>query len=132
MDPVPYTPDGGLSGSGVLDVAREIQLRVKHWAFAYHTTNDTSFVDRCFTELQHAAGNGSDSFGADGTRWNPQHFLDVAEFTAAFGIAYDWLYNQWTDDQRNAIMWSIINLGLRFGLNSYTQETGYGWWQQTS
>jgi hypothetical protein len=59
-------------------------------------------------------------------------YSDVAEFTAAFAYAYDWMYDAWTDEQRNAIMWSIINLGLRYGLNSYTQETGYGWWQTTN
>jgi len=39
--PVPYTPDGGLGGSGVLDVARKMKVRVKNWAYAYRVTNDT-------------------------------------------------------------------------------------------
>ena len=41
------------------------------------------------------------------------------------------MYDAWTADQRHAIMWSIINLGLRFGVNVYTQATGasgYSWW----
>lgn len=42
------------------------------------------------------------------------------------------MYDAWTEERRNAIMWSIINLGLRYGLNSYTEETGYGWWQGTN
>ena len=36
-DPVAYTPDGGLDGSGVLDVAREMKLRVKNWAYAFQS-----------------------------------------------------------------------------------------------
>ncbi|ORY32309.1 chondroitin AC/alginate lyase [Naematelia encephala] len=133
-DPVAYTPDGGLSGSGVLDVAREMKLRVKNWAYAYRVTNNTAYADRVWLELQTAAGNNSDvSFGADGTRWNAAHFLDLAEFCNMFAIGYDWLYDHWTDEQRDAIMWSILNLGLEFGYNALTnnaagQAGGYAWW----
>lgn len=50
-DPVPYTPDGGLAGSGVLDVAREMKLRIKNWAYAYRVTNETRYADRVMREL---------------------------------------------------------------------------------
>jgi len=134
MDPVAYTPDGGLSGSGVLDNAREVQLRMKHWAYAWRMTNDTKWSDRAWTEILTAAGNNTDQpFGSRPDNWNTAHFLDVAEFTAAFAYAYDWMYDAWTADQRNAIMWSILNLGLRYGLNSYTNtNSGYSWWQTTN
>lgn len=135
LDPTEYAIDGGLSGSGVLDVAREVQLRVKHWAYAYRLSNDTKWVDRTWQELQVAAGNTSQTFGqtnTDGDVWNGQHhFLDLAEFTEAFALAYDWMHDAWTGEQRSAIMWSIINLGLRFGNNVYTQasgSSGYSWW----
>lgn len=51
LPPTAYTPDGGLSGSGVLDVAREVQLRIKHWGYAWKLTNDTKWVDRTWQEL---------------------------------------------------------------------------------
>ncbi|GAA5920603.1 hypothetical protein JCM6882_003417, partial [Rhodosporidiobolus microsporus] len=128
MSPTNYSIDGGLGGSGVLDPAREVQLRIKHWAYAYRMTNDTKWVDRTWNEVQTAAGNSSTGqyFGAEGNNWNTQHFLDVAEFTAAFAYAYDWLYDAWTEEQRTAIMWSIINLGLRKGLEQ--QSSGGDWW----
>jgi hypothetical protein len=66
--------------------------------------------------MQNAAGNGTTSFGTAGDNWNSNHFLDLAEFTAAFAIGYDWLYNYWTDTRRTALMWSIITLGLDFGV----------------
>lgn len=50
-DPVPYTPDGGLEGSGVLDVAREMKVRVKNWAYAYKVTGETRYADRVYREL---------------------------------------------------------------------------------
>ena len=51
-DTVPYNIDGGLAGSGVLDVAREIKVRVKQWAYAYRVTNETRYADRVYRELQ--------------------------------------------------------------------------------
>lgn len=50
-EPTPYIPDGGLEGSGVLDVAREIKLKVKNWAYAYKVTNETKYADRVWLEL---------------------------------------------------------------------------------
>ncbi|WVQ82765.1 hypothetical protein IAT38_004897 [Cryptococcus sp. DSM 104549] len=136
-DPTPYTEDGGLDGSGVLDVARAIKLKVKNWAYAFKVTNETKYADRVWLELTTAAGNNTDvAFGADdGTRWNPAHFLDVGEFCAAFAIGYDWLYDHWTDEQRDALMWSMLNLGLSYGYASLTNDassSAYNWWTGTA
>lgn len=64
--------------------------------------------------------------------WNTAHFLDLAELTAAFGIAYDWLYDQWTADQRTQLRNAIVQYGLNYGLLSYTTTTTYAWWQGSS
>ena len=134
-DPLEYTPDGGLEGNGVLDIARQMKVRVKNWAYAYKITNETKYADRVWLELQTAAGNNTNqAFGADGTRWNPSHFLDLAEFCNVFAIGYDWLYDYWNDEQRDALMWSILNLGLSFGLASLNHDSsasGYYWWTGT-
>lgn len=125
MSPTNYSIDGGYSGSGVLDVAREVQLRLKHWAYAYRMTNNTKWVDRAWRELQVAAGNTTQPFGRTGNNWNTDHWLDVAEFTNGFAIAYDWMYDAWTPDQRNAIMWSIITLGLQKGLEAHANNAWF-------
>ena len=125
LPPVVYHMDGS---SGILDNAREIKMRVKAFAYVYRMTNDTKWLDRTFSELQNAAGNGTDSFGPNNqTKWNPTHFLDTAEFTAAFAIAYDWLYDAWSADQRSAIMTSMMFYGLQPGLNAYS-DSATGWW----
>ena len=54
-----------------------------------------------------------------------RHWLDVAEFIVAFSYAYDWMYDAWTDTQRDAIMWSIITLGLDKGMDAYTQDSWF-------
>ncbi|CAO1633799.1 unnamed protein product [Parajaminaea phylloscopi] len=139
MDPVNYTVDGTFSGSGILDPAREVQQRIKAWGYAYRMSKDTKWADRAWTELQAAAGNSTsdpwnptavDASQGKNATWNPSHFLDTAELTAAFAIGYDWLYDVWTPQQRTAIMWSIITLGLDQGMQQY--NTDAGWWKNTN
>ncbi|KAG6862450.1 hypothetical protein C0995_011890 [Termitomyces sp. Mi166 len=127
LPPVRYNLDGG---NGILDNSREIKMRIKAFAYVYHMTNDTKWVDRTWVELQascqNAAGNGTSSFGPDTDRWNSGHFLDTAEMTAAFAIAYDWLYSQWSDDQKSQIRSTLIEYGLHYGV---TPNPNALWWQ---
>lgn len=44
--------DGGPSASGILDPAREVKVRIKHFCYAYRMSNDTKWVDRTWRELQ--------------------------------------------------------------------------------
>jgi len=81
--------------------------------------------------LQNAAGKGSAPFGADGNNWNTEHFLDVAEFTAAFAIGYDWLHDVLTEDQKIVVRTAIIELGLQYGVQAYN-GAGYGWWRNVN
>lgn len=51
-DPLIYLIDGGLGGSGVLDIARQTKMRIKSLAYAYRMSNQTQFADRAWRELQ--------------------------------------------------------------------------------
>ncbi|KAK2056644.1 hypothetical protein LY76DRAFT_517984 [Colletotrichum caudatum] len=119
---VKYSIDGSLTGSGVLDVARELQLRIKNWAYAYRMSHDPMWKDRIWEELYVASGNSSHYFGAQGDNWNTAHWLDVGEFLVAFSYAYDWLYDVWSVEERNALMWSIVSLGLSKALEAYERH----------
>ncbi|KXN83865.1 hypothetical protein AN958_00945 [Leucoagaricus sp. SymC.cos] len=126
--PVVYFMDGD---SGILDVAREVKQRVKAFSYVYRLTNDTKWVDRTWTELQNAAGNTSAPWGNNtADRWNNGHFLDTAELTAAYGIAYDWLYDLWKDDQKAMIRSTMIQFGLQPGLSVFTDNASFGWWSK--
>ncbi|KAF9479718.1 hypothetical protein BDN70DRAFT_878475 [Pholiota conissans] len=129
LPPVVYHMDGA---SGILDNAREIKMRIKAFSYVFRMTNDTKWVDRTWTELQNAAGNGTTSFGPDDDKWNTGHFLDTAEFSAAFGIAYDWLYDIWSDEQKSMIRSTMIKYGLQPGLAVFTPGASYGWWSQNT
>ncbi|KAF2998698.1 hypothetical protein E8E14_004610 [Neopestalotiopsis sp. 37M] len=123
--PTPYGLVGPLNGNGVLDTARQIQLYIKHWAYMYRMTLDTKWKNRIWEELVMAAGNSTEYFGLAGDNWNSQHWLDTGEFLVAFSIAYDWLYEAWTIEQRKAIMWSIISLGLVKALEAYDDDAWF-------
>ncbi|KAJ7155401.1 chondroitin AC/alginate lyase [Mycena crocata] len=124
---VVYYMDGD---SGILDVAREVKQRVKAFGYVYRMTNDTHWVDRMWEELQNAAGNGTSTWGPEVDRWNSAHFLDTAELSAAYGIAYDWLYDIWTDDQLAMIRSTLITYGLEPGVQAYTNSSVFtGWWK---
>ena len=137
--------------SGILDNSREIKMRIKAFAYVYRMTNDTKWVDRAWTELQVSSSHSctivvsraysfaqnavSDSFGPSGDeKWNPGHFLDTAEMTAAFGIAYDLLYDIWTDDQKSNIRSNMIQYGLNPGLIAFNNSNNqfWGWWTAAS
>ncbi|KAG5644525.1 hypothetical protein DXG03_008267 [Asterophora parasitica] len=121
LQPVKYFLDGD---SGILDNAREVKMRIKAFAYTFLMTNDTKWVDRTWAELQNAGGP---QFGHDDDKWNSKHFLDTAEFTAAFAIAYDWLYPQWSDAQKTSIRATMIKYGLQPGVEQFT--TSAGWWK---
>lgn len=123
-----YNMDGD---SGILDNAREFKMRIKAWGYAWRLTQDTKWADRAYQEITHVSSpqfqdpNNPEQL----EKWHPRHFLDTAEFSAAFGIAYDWFYDIWSDDQKAAIRDSLIRFGLNHGRDVYTGTSPWAWWQ---
>lgn len=104
-------------GLRLLATSRRVLDRVTTLALLHHLDGDRRYVQRAWSELETAAKFKD---------WNPRHFLDTAEMTAAFGIGYDWLYDQWTADQRQVLRTAIVELGLQQGLKVYQRSKG-GW-----
>ena len=95
----------GLNGPEVslLWTSREMEGRIFTLSGMYRLTGDRRFADRAIAEMLSAT-----KFPG----WNPNHFLDTAEMTAALGIGYDWLYPILTPDQRATIKQSVIEKGI--------------------
>ncbi|MBN1672191.1 MAG: heparinase II/III family protein [Kiritimatiellae bacterium] len=107
-------------GKRLLNVSRRVKARVYELAFAYVVERDARYLERLWTELEGAAAFQD---------WNPRHFLDTAEMTHAFAIAYDWLYDAWSPERRRAIREAMIRLGLTPALAGYRGEGGRkAWW----
>ena len=105
-----------LVGPRLLSQSRRCLDRVSTLALAYHLTNDELYLSRAKKELFAAA-----SF----PDWHPSHFLDTAELCMAFGVGYDWLYNDLTDDDKTIIRNALLEKGLKVGLDHYRNNA---WW----
>jgi len=105
-----------LIGPRLLTVSRECLARVSTCAMAYRLTGDKAHAKRAIENMLTVAAFKD---------WNPSHFLDVAEMTAALAIGYDWLYDTIDEADRRTIRGAIIEKGLKPGLRCYG---GKGWW----
>ncbi len=92
------------TGRRLLAVSRETLRRVLHHAAAFRMTGDRVFVEAARREML-AASAFSD--------WNPSHFLDVGEMSAALGIGYDWLFDELDNGTRATIRAAIVRHGLQ-------------------
>ena len=103
-------------GLRLLDTSRRVVQRVQTLALLFRLDRDPRYLDRAWKELE-AAANFRD--------WNPRHFLDTAEMTHAFALGYDWLYDQWTEEQRKTLSTAMLEKGLKPALQIHRE--GKGW-----
>ena len=68
----------------ILEESRTVLRRVYLLAFLQRLEGGNRYAQRLWQELDSAARFPD---------WHPDHFLDTAEMTHAFAIAYDWLYD---------------------------------------
>lgn len=89
---------------GDLSVAsREALRRIFYLSYAHAMTDDMRYVAAAEREMM-AVSAFED--------WNPSHFSDVAEFTMALSIGYDWLYRRLSVRSRSIIGTAIYEKGL--------------------
>jgi hypothetical protein len=67
---VNITSELRLRGSGILDEAREVQLRIKHWAYVYRMTKQSRWKHRIWEEI--LAATESSTLNTEDSRdiWN--------------------------------------------------------------
>lgn len=90
-------------GKRLLHVSREVLERVASCSYMYLMTGKDKYARRAIDEML-AASRFTD--------WNPSHFLDVGEMTAALAIGYDWLYDILDEPTRKEIEKAILIHGL--------------------
>ncbi len=117
--PVVTYPDAPAS---ILETGSRVVLeRTYTLAFTFLVFGDPRFADRLWAELQQASELES---------WRPNaQFLDTAEMMHAFAIAYDWLYETWTPEQRAALRQTLVTHGLEAARDAYDGNlTSYAGW----
>jgi hypothetical protein len=110
-----------LIGRRLLGVSRTCLQRMTHLGIAYRLTGQQKYADRAKAEML-AAASFSD--------WNPSHFLDVAEMTAALAIGVDWLHDGLDSETRRQIRRAIIEKGLKPSWPDQSWVTGENNWNQ--
>lgn len=92
------------TGQRLLTISRNVLERVTMLSYMYLYTGEVQYAERAEQEML-AAANFSD--------WNPSHFLDVGEMTAALALGYDWLYDILPESSRATIAKAIAEKGLK-------------------
>ncbi len=105
-----------LVGPRLLAQSRAALERITTLAGLYRLDRDPRALARAKAEMLAAAAFAD---------WNPSHFLDVAEMTAALAIGYDWLYADLSPEDRLTIRQAIATKGLKPGLAAIGKKA---WW----
>ena len=116
--PTAYNIPDGLR---LLRQSRNTLERAVTLGLLYRIDGDDKYRDRIWQDMDAAAAFED---------WNPRHFLDVGEMTCAFAVAYDWLYDAWTAEQRMTIRGAITKHGLETALRAYRAEKP-PWWTRS-
>lgn len=103
-------------GKRLLATSRQVLERATTLGLYFRLSEDRRYAERLWRELE-AAAKFKD--------WNPSHFLDTAEMTAAFAIGYDWLHAEWTPAQRATLRQAIVDKGLTPSLAIYRKDKGW-------
>lgn len=95
-------------GRRLLGTSREYLRRIFYLSYAYRMTGDERFAKHAEQEMLKSAGFSD---------WNPSHFLDVGEMTMALAIGYDWLFDELSEESKDAIREAIVKKGLEPSFN---------------
>ncbi|MCU0917026.1 MAG: heparinase II/III family protein [Planctomycetes bacterium] len=109
------------TGRRLLSVSRTCLDRVLHLSTAYRLSHRPVYLERAQKEMLAAAAFSN---------WNPSHFLDVAEMTAALAIGYDWLYPDLPETSRGTIRQALLEKGIKPALKSAGWVRGHNNWNQ--
>jgi len=109
------------TGRRLLSVSRTCLDRVLHLSTAYRFSQRRAYLERAEQEMLAAAAFSD---------WNPSHFLDVAEMTAALALGYDWLYPDLSETGRAAIRQALLEKGIRPSLKNTGWVRGHNNWNQ--
>ncbi len=110
-------------GRRLLNASRDVMNKIMSWATLFKLTDDTEYAERIWLEVEAVCNFTDPLTGAKS--WHPEHFLDTAEIMYPFAIAYDWLYDYWSDDRRKTMEDAVLEMG-------YGAAMGFGgvaeWW----
>lgn len=78
---------------------RSIQGKILNLSAAYRMTKDTRYSDKVRYLI---------SVLCNIENWGTHHFLDIGEACLAAGVAFDWIYEQFTEQERRILVRNIV------------------------
>lgn len=88
----------------MLSVARNAYNRFFYLGYAWQLTGDSKYVERAYEEVCALA---------EFPDFNTSHIIDAGEFAMALAVAYDWLYDGYTPEQREFVARVCVEQGLK-------------------
>ena len=110
-------------GIRLLAISRRALARSFNLGMAYRLTGEVKYARRLYDEIANVC-----SF----KDWNPYHFLDVGEMACAVGLAYDWIYECMSEEEKKFIRTSLISHGFEPAMDDYLdreRRRSYRWYQ---
>lgn len=81
-----------------------VTARVFALAQGWKIFGDRRYLDRLELELRDAAAYPN---------WNESHFIDTGLMAVNFAVAYDWLYDDWSEEMRDILADALIRHALK-------------------
>ena len=106
----PTVPSPTVQGNW-LSTARQILGRLQELGIAWDIKGDSKYAEQAWAELKSVGSLPS---------WDRNHWLDLAEFQAAFAIGYDWFYDYWSDEQKTFIKNAALTKAFDKQVQTYT------------
>ncbi|MBO4897110.1 MAG: discoidin domain-containing protein [Clostridia bacterium] len=111
LEPVAYTKSDGLRG----DFQQPLSDRGTYLSFAYAMTGDEKYKNAMWANLAAVA---------EFPDLNPNHFLDVGVSANGIKFAADWMYDGWTEEQKETIEKIILEKVLAPAIAGYRSPMG--------
>lgn len=94
-----------ISSSDSIDNIRDAMDMMMHLGFAYLLTGDMKYPQRAYKELKviYDLKGGKKLPNGEPDYWNSYSYLNVAELSFTVAIAYDWMFDAWTAEQKQEI-----------------------------
>ena len=105
-----------------LEASRRLQGRVLTYCMAFTLSGEKKYRDAAVAELDHALTDWK--IWVD-TAHPPPYDLMCGETCMTFGLAYDWLYNDLTPEERTRLREGVIRRGLSAYLEGLDKKM---WW----
>ena len=106
--------------NNINDCSTEFKYNVIPVAAAYCLTGDVRYKNRVWSELENV-GNWP--------YWGSNAYLCTAHILFSFALCYDWLYNDWTEEERTQIVAWTRDQGFNEAILAYEGVDENGWWR---